>query len=182
MRPKPSKEIPALYGGIIIALIINIPFINIINYCLCCSGIMLGGFFAVMFYKNDFTPETPPFTAGDCLTVGGLSGLVGAAIGTLLWAVTMALFGNYLAGIALHYIQQMSIPEFPPQMLDELERSINEHLSFVEFFFKLLMNVIINIVFGSFGGLIAYNIYKPKYPHMPPPMYPPPPPSQPPVS
>ena len=45
MNPKPDKIIPALYGGIIMALVSTIPFVSFIN-CLCCAGIMLGGLLA----------------------------------------------------------------------------------------------------------------------------------------
>ena len=83
MNPKPDKLIPAIYGGIIMGVISAVPFLNFIN-CLCCAGILLGGFFAVMFYKNNFTPDTPPFTSSDCMVVGVLSGVCGAVVGTVL--------------------------------------------------------------------------------------------------
>ena len=46
MPEKPSKLMPALYGGIIIGLLSGIPFISLIN-CICCAGVIIGGFLAV---------------------------------------------------------------------------------------------------------------------------------------
>ena len=83
MNPKPDKFMPALYGGIIMALVSSIPFISFIN-CFCCAGIILGGFLAVFFYKNNMTPESPPLNAGDSMVVGLLSGFIGAVIGSIL--------------------------------------------------------------------------------------------------
>jgi hypothetical protein len=176
MYPKPGKEIPALYGGVIIALIINIPGLNVLNYCMCCGGIMLGGFFAVMFYKNDFTPETPPIQSNDCLIVGGLAGFVGAAIGTVLWAIVMAIFGNYMVELFHNWISQMGSQGLPQAYLDMLEQARHMRLSVFGFFVELLKNIIIDIVFGGLGGLIGYQFYKPRYPYYQPPMQPPQPP------
>src|SRR5258708_39925789 len=93
MDQKPDKLIPALYGGIIMGLISSIPFLNLVN-CLCCAGVLLGGFLAVMFYKKNFTPDTPPFTSGDCLAVGAMAGVVGAFVGTILSLIFAAIFGD----------------------------------------------------------------------------------------
>ncbi len=51
MPEKPSKLMPALYGGVIMGLISGIPFLNLVN-CLCCAGVMLGGFMAVFFTRR----------------------------------------------------------------------------------------------------------------------------------
>jgi hypothetical protein len=172
MYPKPGKEIPALYGGVIIALIINIPGLNVLNYCLCCGGIMLGGFMAVMFYKNDFTPETPPIQSNDCLIVGGLSGFVGAALGTVIWAIIMALFGNYMVEWFQQLFSQMGTQGVPQAYLDMLEQAKYARLSVLGFLIELLKNIIIDIVFGGLGGLIGYQFFKPRYPYYPPPQTP----------
>ena len=89
MNPKPDKFIPALYGGVIMGIVSSVPFLSAIN-CLCCAGIMFGGFLAVFFYKNNFTPDTPPYTTGDCMAVGALAGVVGAFVGTVLNGGTRA--------------------------------------------------------------------------------------------
>lgn len=174
MQRKPGKEIPALYGGIVIALMLNIPGINVLNYCMCCAGIMLGGFLAVMFYKNDFTPETPPLDSNDCLIIGGLAGFVGAAIGTVLWAIILAVFGNYIIDYLFSILPRLGTQGIPQSYLDLLEESRHVKLSLIGFLLELLKNIIIDIIFGGLGGLIAYQLFKPRYYTMsPPPTQPP---------
>jgi hypothetical protein len=59
MPTQPSKFMPALYGGIIMAVISAVPVVNLVN-CFCCAGIMLGGFLAVFFFKKELKRRTHP--------------------------------------------------------------------------------------------------------------------------
>ncbi|MBI5476484.1 MAG: hypothetical protein HY964_07075 [Ignavibacteriales bacterium] len=176
MNQKPDKLIPSLYGGVIMAVISAIPFLNFIN-CFCCAGIMLGGFLGVFFYKNNFTPGTPPLTSGDCLAVGALSGVFGAVIGTLLAYASLMLFGNIMGEFLFDMIRNMNL-EIPQEALDAMEESMSAGLTFVSMFMQLIMNLVIDSIFGLLGGLIAYSVYKPKGVITPPAPMPPPPPVQ----
>ncbi len=171
MNQKPDKLIPALYGGVIMALISAIPFINFIN-CLCCAGVMLGGFFAVFFYKNNFTPDTPPYTSGECMGVGALAGVFGAIIGTMLSLVTLALFGNITGEYMIEMLRNFDIPQ---EAFDAMEESMAVGMSFVSIMIQLLTSLVIDTLFGLLGGLIGYSVYKPKKSFMPPPPMPQPP-------
>ena len=168
MNPKPDKKIPALYGGIIMGLISAIPFLGVVN-CLCCAGILLGGFLAVVFYKNNFTPDTPSFTAGDCMTVGALAGVVGTVVDTLLSIVFVALFGNVAKEFILGILREMSL-----QIPEELMNAIEEALTQGTVGFAIIMNffsaLVLDSLFGLLGGLIGYAIFKPKQQVMPPPV------------
>ncbi len=93
MPDKPSKLMPALYGGIIMGVISGVPFLNIVN-CLCCAGLLLGGFMAVFFYKKDLTAAMPPLTSGDGVQLGALAGLIGAIVANLLDAILLTTVGN----------------------------------------------------------------------------------------
>ena len=64
MKEKPGMLMPALYGGIIMAVISTVPGLSLIN-CLCCAGVLLGGFMAVFFYKKELMPDMPPMTSSD---------------------------------------------------------------------------------------------------------------------
>lgn len=168
MKQKPDKVIPALYGGIIMAVISSVPFLSFIN-CLCCAGIMLGGFLGIFFYKNNFTPDTPPFTAGDCMGVGALSGVFGAVIGTILSALFIALFGNIMGDFIMEFLRNADI-QVPPEALDALEESLSAGFTIMSLFISFISSLIINAIFGLLGGLIGYSIYKPKQQMMQPPM------------
>jgi hypothetical protein len=160
MYEKPDKLIPALYGGLIIGVISAVPFLNLIN-CLCCAGIMLGGVLAIFFYKDNFTPDTPPFTAGDCMTVGVFAGLIGAFVAVTLDIIFQMIFGNVFGRFVLEQIQQMDI-QLPEESLAAIEKAFEDSLSISGVLISLVTGLILNTIFGLLGGLIGYNIYKPK--------------------
>ena len=167
MNPKPDKKIPASYGGIIMGLISAIPFLGVVN-CLCCAGILLGGFLAVVFYKNNFTPDTPPFTAGDCMAVGALAGIVGAVVDTLLSIVFVALFGNVAQEFILGILRDMSL-QIPEELMNAIEEALTQGTMGFAIIMSFFSALVLDSLFGLLGGLIGYAIFKPKQQVMPPP-------------
>ena len=167
MDQKPDKLIPALYGGVIMGLISSVPFLSLIN-CLCCAGILLGGFLAVMFYKKNFTPDTPPFTSGDCLAVGALAGVVGAVVGTVLSIIFVALFGDIAREFVLSVIRNTSL-QIPPEIVEKFEESMKEGTSGFAVVIRLISALVLDSIFGLLGGLIGYSVFKPKQQPMSPP-------------
>lgn len=160
---KPDKFLPALYGGLIMGVISAVPFLNFVN-CLCCAGILLGGFLAVFFYKNNFTPDTPPFTSGDCLAVGALAGVIGAFVATLLSLVFVMLFGDIVKEFILRFLEHADL-EIPTEMMDEIRKRLEESsMGFVSVLIDLVFSLIIYPIFGLLGGLIGYGIFKPQPP------------------
>jgi hypothetical protein len=167
MNQQPDKLIPALYGGVIMGLLSAIPFVNLIN-CFCCAGVILGGIIAVYFYKNNFSPDTPPFTAGDCLLVGLMAGFVGAFVGTALSLIVAAMFGDIMREFAQNVLlnSNLNIPDDLRAKLEEAfaQKSRTGAMVIVSYVFAL----IIDMIFGIVGGLIGYGIFKPKAEAMPP--------------
>jgi hypothetical protein len=155
-------------------LISSIPFVNLVN-CLCCAGILLGGFLATYFYKSNFTPDTPPFTSGDCMAVGAISGVVGTIVATTLSLLFVVLFGDLTQEFILRMIENMDLPE---EALDAINQAFEEQTSAFNILLEFLMNLVIYPLFGMLGGLIGYNVYKPKQAMMPPPPPMPQPPTQ----
>jgi hypothetical protein len=168
MSEKPGKLVPAIYGGVIIGVISGIPFLNFIN-CLCCAGVLLGGFLAVFFYKSELSEQTP-LTTGDALSVGVLAGVFGAMISTLISALLIYTVGN-LAGEAMYdlveglYDKMGVLEQMSADQLEQLETMKASELSLV----SILSAFIIYPLFGLLGGLIGYAVYKPK-PGSPPSM------------
>lgn len=173
MNPKPDMKIPALYGGLIIGLISSIPFVSFIN-CFCCAGVLLGGFLSVMFYKNNFTPDTPPFTSGDCVLVGLLAGVVGAVISTFLSVIFTIIFGNLAMQFLLDLLRHSNI-HLPANVLDQLETAMAEKMTIFHIVTNFFFAGFIYMIFGMLGGLIGYSVYKPKQLQV----MPPPPPAAP---
>ena len=170
MPPKPSKVQPALVGGAVIGFISAVPFLNFIN-CFCCVGVLLGGFLAVMLYKNNITPGMAPLTSNDALALGAFAGLFGAVIGTVLSAIIMALFGN-VAGemfydLVVKFYQNAGI-EVPEEFYDELRQALlKESLGIAWMFLSLFFGIIVDSIFGLLGGLLGYAVFKPKTPPVP---------------
>jgi hypothetical protein len=163
MPEKPSKLMPALYGGIIIGLISGIPFLSFIN-CLCCAGVLFGGVMAVFFYKKDLTSQMPPLSNNDALAVGALAGLFGALFANILSAVFLYTIGN-VAGEATYnavvgFYESIGIlDQMPPEALEQMEQGMMEgELSAV----SVISSFVIFPLFGLLGGLIGYAIFKPK--------------------
>ncbi len=161
----PSKMTPALIGGAVIGFISATPFLNLIN-CLCCAGIILGGFLATFFYKDQLTPDMPPMTPGDGATLGLLSGLIGFAIATLLGAVIYFLFGNIAGEIVMNmmlkFFETAGI-DLPPEAMDEMMRSADESP------FKplsLFISLVVTTIFAVIGGLIGSAVFKSKPPQI----------------
>lgn len=170
MPTQPGKFMPALYGGIIMAVISAVPVVNFVN-CFCCAGIMLGGFLAVFFYKKELTPESPPLTSGDALQLGALAGVVGAIIGTLLSAGIFAALGN-VTGELIGRSMERFREEIPPEAFDQMVEGLRQG-GFT--MFHLFSSLIIDPLFGLVGGLIGYSVFKSKPGMMPvqPPSTPP---------
>lgn len=161
----PSKMTPALIGGAVMGLISATPFLNLIN-CLCCAGIILGGFLAVFFYKDQLTPDMPPLQASDGAALGALAGVFGFVISTLLSILIFAMFGPIATeatmSLFLQILESAGI-DLPPEVYDEMmegaqESPINP--------FGLLMSLIVSVVFGIVGGLIGSAVFKPKGPQI----------------
>ena len=167
MQPRPDKVIPALYGGVIMALLTTVPFLNLIN-CLCCAGLLLGGVMAVYFYKQNFTSGTPPLTSGDCVLVGLMAGGTGAVIGAVLSSIITALFGNVMIELILKWAEQFS-QDIPEEFFKRIEEARFESMSVGKFILELFVNFILYGIFGLVGGLIGYSIFRPKDVPMPPP-------------
>ena len=161
---------PALYGGIVIGLISGIPFLSLIN-CLCCAGVLLGGFLSVFFYKKDLTPQMPPLESSDALQLGAIAGLIGAVVGNILSAIIFFALGNVM-GEAMMSVVEGFRDQMPPGTLEQMEEGMRRGgLSPI----SIVISLIIDPLFGLLGGLIGYSVFKQKNvvtPQGPPPQIP----------
>ena len=175
MPDQPGKMMPALYGGIVIAVISTVPFLSLIN-CLCCAGGMLGGFLAVFFYTKDMTAQSPPLTNSLGLQLGALAGLFGALIGTVLNILILATIGNVSSQVELDILRGFE-DSMPPGTLEQIEESMEQSggLGMISILTSFFTSIIIDPLFGLIGGLIGYSFYKNKVARPPaPPAVPPP--------
>jgi hypothetical protein len=72
-----------LIAGVVMALLGNLPLLNLVN-CILCLWAWLGGALAVFVYRR-FQRGQPGPTAGQGAGLGALSGLVGALTGAAVY-------------------------------------------------------------------------------------------------
>jgi hypothetical protein len=163
MPEKPSKLMPALYGGVIIGIISGVPFLSFVN-CLCCAGVMFGGVMAVFFYKKDLPPDNPTFTNSDAIALGALAGVFGALISNVITGILLVTVGN-IAGKAIYdlviglYDSMGILDKMPPDAVEQMEQGMMEGGLSVT---NIILSFVIYPLFGLLGGLIGYAMFKPK--------------------
>ncbi len=148
---------PALYGGIIMGVISTVPVLSLVN-CLCCAGVMFGGFMAVFFYMKEMLPGMAPLTSSDGLQLGALAGVFGGIIASLLTVIVLKVIGNVNGQMILSMMEVMR-DRMPAENWDEMQADV---LATELSVFKMIMGLIIDVIFGLLGGLIGYSILKPK--------------------
>ncbi len=171
MPTKPAKVMPALYGGIIIAVLSTVPGLSLVN-CLCCAGVMVGGLMSVYFYKNTLTPESSPLESGDGVQLGLLSGVFGAVVALVLNAVIQAAFGDIGATFVKDIMEKIvESGDMPPEVADKIRQSLAESgtagARAMGIFFTFVTHIVIFPIFGLFGGLIGVSLFKSKTPPAP---------------
>jgi len=106
MPEKPSILMPALFGGIITGVLSGIPFLNFIN-CLCCAGVLLGGFGvggALLIAPIYIAEIAPPDRRGRLVSFNQLNIVIG---------ISAAFFSNYvilsLAGSGAAWVEALGL-------------------------------------------------------------------------
>ena len=148
MESKPDKLVPAVIGGAIIGILSSVPGLNFIN-CFCCAGIILGGFFAVFFYKKNLGEELP-LTYSDGALLGILAGIFGVIISSILTAIIGPGIEQMLER-ALQYAE-----DIPPEAEDFLNSLIENRGNLMVL--QIAFGLVINIVFGLLGGILGVAI------------------------
>ncbi len=165
----PSNRIMtyALYGGIITGATIGLPVLDFLN-CLCCAGVILGGFLSVFLAVKDMDAASPGISQSDALQLGVFSGLFGAVIGTVFHALVLLIAGNFMIDMIASFLREGDLEHsLPPGMMDELWEMLNtqEGFSIIDIFFHLFIWLILGPLFGLLGGLLGYSLLRrPKSP------------------
>lgn len=172
MQNRPQKFLPALYGGIAIATISNVPGLNLLN-CFCCAGVIAGGLVAVYFYNRELTADMPPLTAGDGVLVGGLAGIIAAFLSLILYLGIYVLFGDITQRILYEVFRSiMESTDLPEELADAIDEAmqvaLEQGLTPFVLFIRLGWDLFIFTIFGVVGGLIGYTIFKQKGPRVQP--------------
>jgi hypothetical protein len=160
MKPTPDKIMPSLYGGLLIATLWAVPGVNFIN-CLCCAGVLMGGFLSVLLYQKHLTPESEPMTQRDCVYLGLYAGIIAAVATVMIQIVVSSIFGNITLEIMMRIVHRMNV-DLPPEFSQLIDQAKNEKPSIVGGIFQIFVNIIPNGLFSVLGAMIGWNVFKPK--------------------
>lgn len=160
MNSRQDKLMPSLYGGLLIATLWAIPGLNFIN-CLCCAGVLIGGFLSVLIYQKNITPEMPPMTINDCVQLGLYSGIIASVAAVLIQVTVSMLFGDVAVDMMLKMVERMNV-EMPPEFYDLIEQAKQEKPSVAGSILAIFFYIIPNAMFSVLGALIGWNVFKGK--------------------
>ena len=151
---------PALLGGVFIGVMSALPIVNAGNCC-CCLWVLAGGALAVYLRKQS---SPYPITAAEGALVGLLAGVIGGVVIGLLSIPMMAITGPMQQ--QLFERMMSSNPEMPAEIRDILERAaVGPTFRAI----TIVLNLIVNTVFGLLGGVLGAAIFKKNAPPPPPP-------------
>ena len=137
-------------GGLVAALLNATPFLNLIN-CFCCIGIIFGGAVG-MFYYDRMGGHKEFISTATAVTVGLVSGIMGAFISLLLEWIIYHTFGDWQLEIARNIVDNMDeVPEYIDEMMTELERTVGYGFMWASVFFR---NVVVLPIFCLTGSLL----------------------------
>lgn len=153
---------PSLYGGLLIATLWAVPGLNLIN-CLCCAGVLIGGFLAVLLYQKDHTLESIRLTQRDCIDLGLYSGIVASVAAVLIQVVVTMVFGDVALEMMLRLIERLHV-DLPPEFSEMVEQARGQHPTFIGSIISIMVYLIPNTLFSVLGALIGWNVFKPKDP------------------
>ncbi len=156
MRNRSLYFRPAMYAGLILAIINFAPGLDLLN-CFCCAGLFIGGVLAVLFYRTDLPPDQPIMNI-DGFYLGLWSGIFGAGFETIL-NITI---GPYIADIKFHMLENiikrmLSGTQIPSNIMDQLSQAIAaaKRPGLIDTLLSFFMIVVVYSIFTIFGALLT---------------------------
>lgn len=132
--------ITSLIGGVLSALLTNLPVVNLVN-CVVCAGFWFGPLLAVWLYRR----QAGAVTLGQAVGVGTLAGVWHGLIG----------FALSFAGLAGIQAVVNSYAQLVPE-----GTGIEGTLGTLEATAMNLVGAVVSVAFGALGGLIGGALFK----------------------
>ena len=146
---------PALTGGMFLGLLSSVPILSAGN-CLCCMWVLLGGAIATVL----LTRQRPInlLTYGDGAFAGVLSGVIGAAVGTIVQMSFRAIASQFFES------QQQQVEELLNRVgaegpfRDWAMRMASGEVSIGTVAITFVSNLLVFALFAMIGGILAVAI------------------------
>ncbi len=158
MEQKNDKLMPALYGGLLIATIWAVPGLNFLNG-LCCAGVMLGGFLAVLLYHRERGEGAAPMVKDDCLQLGIYAGVIAAVAGVIMQYLVNAMFGDVMVEMMLRIVERMEV-DLPAEYYEMIETAKTAERNPVSFILDIVFMGMVNSLFAVIGALIGWKVFR----------------------
>jgi hypothetical protein len=157
----PAQELdfvqPAIAGGIFLGLLSSLPIIQAGN-CLCCMWVLGGGGIAT-YLLNKQRPLG--LTPGDGAFAGGLSGLFGAFVATLVTIPVRLISGRFFESQQEALEEAFrDIPEFEGPIRDLMLRMASSEVSVVTILLTFIMYMLMFALFAMIGGILTVAILR----------------------
>lgn len=148
-----NKTQAALIGGATLGILSSIPFVNIPNVC-CCSWAIAGGALAAYLYIKRSASNSMSVSIGDGAMLGGIAGLIGAAI-----YIVMGIPLNYVAGNALMGMMLNFLASADPAQAEVLRAQMEQGQSITQTLLSGLLFAVMLVVFSIVGGVLSTAIF-----------------------
>ena len=146
-----NKMKPALIGGVLVGVLSIIPFVNWLNVC-CCLWAILGGLLASYLYVKG-SPVAA--SAGDGAIVGGLAGVVGAAISIVIGIPVTILTNAFVMGIILSFVENMD-----PRQAEMMRAQMLSGQTIVGAIINAIIMAVGLVIFSTLGGLVGIPLFE----------------------
>lgn len=151
---------PSLYGGLLIATLWAVPGLNLVN-CLCCAGVIIGGFLSVLLYQKDITPDMDQMVLRDCLQLGIYSGIIASVAAVVIQVSVSLAFGNVAIDVMMKLVERMNV-DLPTEFYQLIEQAKEEEPNVISSVLSIFVYILPNTLFSVLGALIGWNVFKPK--------------------
>jgi hypothetical protein len=164
----PEMLKPTLLAGALFGALAAVPYLNIVNFCTCCSMVVVAGFVASYLYSKRCREAGAEFRPGTGALVGLITGAFFALATTVVGAIFTLAIGKpeivWFMDAMSEFVQQM--PDVPPEALDRLDEAREEAtsgagaLGVFDIVSGFLFWVVAGAVFSTLGGLIGGAAFK----------------------
>ena len=153
-----SKLKPSLIGGSSLAVASALPYLEYANVC-CCALAIGGGVLAAYLYMKDAEPSAQA-PLGQGFLLGGLTGLFGAVISTLI-SIPLSLVRS-TDDRSQEVLDALGSADLPPEVIDMIVSFTSGGMAALVFGF--LFSLVLFPIFAGIGSLIGVAIFNKKPP------------------
>jgi hypothetical protein len=145
-----SLLLSALISGAVLGLLGSLPVLNFIN-CFLCLWVWLAGIFAVYLYnryeRNRTQMTEASATPGQGAGIGALAGVIGAFVGSVVYALT-----SFISMPMMQSLASSLNLDLPSQGSGIIRALIGATV----FFF---IDIVLSPIFGAIGGLLGAGVF-----------------------